>query len=296
MHDKAENGRMKIATSLSMLFDREYRIDACEMLKHLHDAGFAYIDMDFWDWSYDKRSPFIRADWADWVKRIRDCGDELGVTFHQSHAVDIDPFHHPTNREWNDELIRRCIVGSGMMGIDWIVFHCAYAMEAGESEETKIKRNREYITPLLELAAEHGVGIALENTVKRENDLPYAVCAEELCHLVDSFTADNIGVCWDTGHAHCTGLDQYAEITRLGRRLKALHVHDNDGTGDKHTAPFNGTIDWKAFMRGLRDAEYSGILTFEADTIVRNAPDAASKDAACRMMYLIGKHLVEMDA
>lgn len=290
-----KNCGAKVGTSLSMLWGY-FQNDAWDIVKQLHDKGFEYIDMDFWDWCYDKRSPFIGDGWEDWVKRIKECGDELGVTFHQSHSIDSDPFNNPEDREWYDELIRRCIVGSSMLGVKWTVFHCANALEPGESEETKMKRNVEYFTPIVELAAKYNVGIALENMPKRENGIAYATCADELCRLADAIGAPNVGFCLDTGHANCSGLDQYSEIIKMGKRLKALHVHDNDGIKDRHTAPFNGTIDWKGFMRGLREVGYDGVLTYEADTIVRNAPDKASKDAACRMMYHIGKYLLNMEA
>jgi sugar phosphate isomerase/epimerase len=43
----------------------------------------------------------------------------------------------------------------------------------------------------------------------------------------------------------------------------ATHISDNDGSGDQHRTPGNGSIDWKAVMRALREAEYDGLFNLE---------------------------------
>ena len=58
------------------------------------------------------------------------------------------------------------------------------------------------------------------------------------------------------------GLDpEYAAV--LGRRIKCLHVHDNNGSSDQHMAPLTGTVNWGNFCSSLRDAGYDGDLSFE---------------------------------
>lgn len=48
----------------------------------------------------------------------------------------------------------------------------------------------------------------------------------------ERYHAEVLGFCFDTGHANLVGIDFERFITRLGHRLKALHIHDNDGVGD----------------------------------------------------------------
>ena len=49
----------------------------------------------------------------------------------------------------------------------------------------------------------------------------------------------------------------------MGGRIKALHIHDNDGEDDEHLAPFTGSINWPAFCECMRNIGYSGDLSFE---------------------------------
>jgi len=285
---------MHTATSLNLLFDPTYRVDVFEQLRRTANAGFKYIDMNFWDWGHDAQSPFMQDGWEDWVKRIKECGDELGVRFHQAHAMVYDPFRPDDKTEWCAEATRRSVIGAGMLGIDWIVFHGTRRLTPDESDEKVLKRTHAFLDPYVELCVKNNTGMAIENNTYREDNSTYLWNAERLCGLVDDYKTDRVGVCWDIGHAHCSKLDQYKELTTLAHRLKVLHVQDNNGQTDGHTAPFYGTVDWNAVKRALLDIDYKGEFTFEAHMIVRHAPDAPAKNAAMRLLYLIGEHIMEM--
>lgn len=77
------------------------------------------------------------------------------------------------------------------------------------------------------------------------------------------------GFCLDTGHALLVGMDaaEYARV--LGKRLKALHVHDNSGRADEHLFPYMGVADWPRFCAALKENGYQGALNFETFGIFR---------------------------
>jgi len=52
---------------------------------------------------------------------------------------------------------------------------------------------------------------------------------EQLREIVDGVGSEAVGVCLDTGHAHLGG-DVAEWIRALGRRIIAIHLHDNDGS------------------------------------------------------------------
>ena len=54
-------------------------------------------------------------------------------------------------------------------------------------------------------------------------------------------------------------------IRELGSRLQALHIHDNDKHGDSHQIPFSMKIDFNEIAKALKDINYQGELTLEAD-------------------------------
>jgi len=58
--------------------------------------------------------------------------------------------------------------------------------------------------------------------------------------------------------------DQAAFIEAVAPYLKALHIADNDGSGDQHLAPYGrGTVAWKSVLPALRECGYSDLFNLE---------------------------------
>ena len=113
-------------------------------------------------------------------------------------------------------------------------------------------------------------------------------------HL-DAVNDDFFVACLDIGHAEMKGLDATAPdmIRALGSRLQALHLHDNDRWKDLHQIPFAGSIDWNEVVRALRDVDYKGEFTLEADTYL-NAFNAENIEVGVKNLANAAKKLVEM--
>jgi sugar phosphate isomerase/epimerase len=110
-----------------------------------------------------------------------------------------------------------------------------------------------------ELCRRTGVRIALEN-------LAVPGHAHLLGTLLDTYDADYIGLCYDTGHANlmCRRGGSEADIlTSHPERLIALHLHDNEGVRDQHLLPFDGTIDWHDLVSALAGVNYTRPLCLE---------------------------------
>jgi sugar phosphate isomerase/epimerase len=281
---------MNTATSLNVLFDGSFKVSAIDQLKRVNAAGFRFIDMNFWDWSHSPESPFMRDDWTSWVENIKDAGDKLGVTFHQAHAHVFNPFAESDSSANDRKAAERSVIGAGILGVKWVVFH-AQTFEPG-NYELNLKKNNEWLSHYVDLAVKHNTGIALENFTDGKTYKGYCTAASHLIELTDSFKSPNVGNCWDIGHAHIQGVDQYSEIMALGKRLKVLHVQDNNAVSDWHIAPFYGTVDWNVIKNALRDVEYEGDFTFEAHTLIRAVPEDC-KDAALKLLFDIGEHFVK---
>ena len=84
--------------------------------------------------------------------------------------------------------------------------------------------------------------------------------AERIDRINEKYGAEVLGFCFDTGHASLVGIDFEKFILTLGKRLKVLHIYDNDGIADLHQMPFTFTrtrenhpsTDWEGFVRALR--------------------------------------------
>ena len=58
-------------------------------------------------------------------------------------------------------------------------------------------------------------------------------------------------------------------IKALDHRLAALHIHDNDKWHDSHQIPFSMDIDFMPIIKALKEIDYKGYFTLEADCYLK---------------------------
>jgi sugar phosphate isomerase/epimerase len=196
-----------------------------------------------------------------------------------------------------EELIRRSIIASAMLGVKWTVTHPGTVYSAGPDMSVSQKRNLEYYSVHVKTAQECGIGIALENEFEyRSAPYQHMFCASpyELVQLVDSFSdPKHVGVCYDFGHGNLVGGFHRQNLNIIGQRLKAIHVQDNHGLKDEHLMPFHGDIDWEDAMAGLADIDYKGDLTYEIQEFGRYFPNDR-KHLVIEYSLQVGQVLVDM--
>lgn len=269
-----------------------------ECLERCRRAGFRYIDANFCEYGSADR-PLTRDDWEQWCGRLRRQGDALGLRFPISHAPfynvcepESDPISdfYP-GRERQEELVRRAIIASGMLGVKWIVFHAGQVGWDGSYDAARsLEKNLEYFRPHIELAKECGCGIAIENMGMRH----YTADVENLIALVDAFNDPAVGICWDFGHANLTSQRQTDSLRRVGRRLKTTHVADNHGVTDEHIAPYHGNVPWEEILPVLREIGYEGGFNYEIHNQVRNLP-LEMRDAQLKYLYELADYMVNQN-
>jgi len=111
---------------------------------------------------------------------------------------------------------------------------------------------------MIDKAERLGVNIAIENQGCPEK-------TGRAMEMLERFDAPRLGMCYDSGHGNIDrSLGRGVEmLARFGHRLKALHLNDNDGSGDQHRLPFDGTIDWPPLMKQIAQTGYAGPTTLE---------------------------------
>ncbi|MGA8618902.1 MAG: sugar phosphate isomerase/epimerase family protein [Candidatus Sulfotelmatobacter sp.] len=120
-----------------------------------------------------------------------------------------------------------------------------------ESAMTSIEHLRAFAKPL-------GVRILLEN-IPNELSTP-----ERLMEMIQNAHFDDVGICFDFGHAHImSSVNQAFEL--VGKQVCSTHVHDNAKDRDSHLWPGQGTIDWKEAMELLRSAPQTPALMLELE-------------------------------
>lgn len=243
-------------------------------LQLLADAGFEGIDYSMHAYSledplYDMRRQQIAARYRALGAQMR----ALGLTACQLHAL----YPTYTGRPLEDERRFRALLcalwAAQTLGCPYVVVHPALLAASCEERDRQAAwaKSRILFTRLMPVLRECNLKVGIENmflfSQGRYRPTPISTArdlAEYADRLNDIAGEERFVACLDTGHAHLLGLDVARMPRELGSRLRLLHLHDNLRTGDDHTAPYLGSIDWDAFTDALADSGYEGALSLEA--------------------------------
>jgi sugar phosphate isomerase/epimerase len=129
----------------------------------------------------------------------------------------------------------------------------------GESfDERKLEAAMTSVEHLRAFAKPLGVRILLEN-IPNELATP-----DRLVEFIRASHFDDVGVCFDFGHAHLeTSVTEAFEIVKS--HVRSTHVHDNAKDRDSHLWPGAGSINWKEAMELLRSAPHTPPLLLEVE-------------------------------
>lgn len=137
-----------------------------------------------------------------------------------------------------------------------------------ENALSAIEHLRAFARPL-------GVSLLLENI---PNDLS---TPEKLKELIRLLRYEDLGVCFDVGHAHLMSTVHQA-FGILEERIRSTHIHDNKRDKDAHLWPGEGTIDWEQTMQSLRGASQAPAMLLEIE-------GAEGIDVSAKMAEVYGK-------
>ncbi len=226
------------------------------------ETGFDAADLDM-----DMRLlRYHEGDLTPYMEQALADAEQIGIKFELCHL----PFSGGnTTKEDQQALfsarVHRAIDAASQIGVRYAVLHPNTTTIPMRSfcQKEQYDLVMSHLASFVEHAEKVGVNVVIENMrLVSGPTLSHRYCQtpEELCEIADAL---GIGVCWDFGHAHISGLKQSEALSYVGKRLKVLHVNDNFGVDDEHLAPFMGTIDWKDAMHGLALAEFDGLFNYE---------------------------------
>jgi sugar phosphate isomerase/epimerase len=129
--------------------------------------------------------------------------------------------------------------------------HESYEPRKFEAALSSIEHLRAFARPL-------GVNLLVEN-IPNELSTP-----ERLMELIRALHYEDLGVCFDTGHAHIMSSVHQA-MGVLESRIRSTHVHDNQRDRDAHLWPGEGNIDWSQTVQSLRAAPQQPALLMEIE-------------------------------
>lgn len=176
---------------------------------------------------------------------------------------------------------------SASFGVDSITCHVGntppeYAEYSLDHLHTCAIRSLEELLPTAERL---GITIAIENIWFPTNT------PEKLVSMINHFNSDNLGLCYDAGHANLMAKDRGAEDSRPIRAWKdfgpipydthilekmlphiiTCHLQDNHGLQDEHLLPGRGIVDWKHVIDLLKTAPRLKCFQNESSPFSRGA-------------------------
>lgn len=267
-----------------------------ESMKRCYDVGYRVLDINFCQ-SINGRSDLFKDNWQELIEELKEEADQLGVEFSQSHPVFVGGHildHDEEKQERYHEMMRRSMIASSILGVKWAVLHPTQARDTEFDTKANVEENMKMHDEAVNLALKLGVGIAFENMIEGpRTKRRFSSHAGELVELIDAYNDSRIGACWDFGHGNYLYKDQSIALRTLGKRLKALHVNDNDGTGDYHMFPFHGTVDWHKVLPVLAEIGYEGDFTYETHGEFSKLPDSL-RDQVAQAGVEIAKYCVSV--
>lgn len=255
---------MKISTeigSAAKIIGMENAVKMCA------EAGF-----DAWDFSmFDMcrvdgqtgqpiktDSPLAGDNYLEFARKLKRIGNDNGIICNQSHA----PF--PVSAPVIRSYLKRAIECTAEAGGKICVIH--------PNNNHTAEQNAQMYAELLPFARQCGVKIATENMWNWDHGASaptFAACAtgEDFKKHIMAVNDDHFVACLDIGHAQMrtAGGGAVNMIKALGCHLQALHIHDNDLLHDSHQIPFSMDIDFLSILKALKEIDYKGYFTLEAD-------------------------------
>jgi sugar phosphate isomerase/epimerase len=132
-----------------------------------------------------------------------------------------------------------------------------------EFDERKMDAAMTSVEHLRAFAKPLGVRLLLEN-IPNELTTP-----EQLLSFLRTSHFDDVGFCFDFGHAHLAG-DVARAFADMREHIYSTHVHDNSKDQDSHLWPGEGSIDWKQAIELLGSAPNVPPLLLEVEVPEEN--------------------------
>ena len=276
------------------------RFPAKEAYKMIKDAGFEAIDWNLDDsWNYkalekaesfeghcifEKSLPEIMEYYKEELEIIR----ESGLVIAQAHA----PFRpnipgRPDFLDYAISIYKKIVLFCEEIGCKNLVVHGVSMAEyepeltVDKFEEVNMKLYSSLIPELLQT----NVTVCAEtlfctNYVAKgysEGVISNPYLAKDWIDRLNEMAGKEcFGICLDTGHLHLLRKSYRGYIPVVGKRIKALHIHDNSQDGDLHVMPYTGTANWEEFVTELNKIGYDGDVSFETFSQIhkRRVPNA----------------------
>ena len=266
---------MRVGMNL-LLWATEVGPSRRELLTQIRNWGFDGVEIPIF--SPDRR-------------RARDLGlllDDLGlartaVTIVPPEASPIHP--DPSVRSKALEYLKSVVEHCHLAGIRLLAgpMHSPVGFLTGRSRTREEWRwALEILQQTADLARSARITLALEFLNRFESY--FLNCTKDTVEFTAQADRPNLGILYDTYHAHLEEKNVSAAIRTGAGALRHVHISEND-----RATPGEGQVRWRETFDTLKEVEYSGWLVIEA--FGQAIPELAAATCVWRQMFPSEEHL-----
>jgi len=224
-----------------------------DLLERVRRAGFSAIELHgvLPGFNYHNRSE-VRSI-ARWFGDVELPPPSLHLPIERPGEQILSPRHVERQRALDE--VKRCLELCDVMALRFLVLHLG---EPGQAFNPVVFEHA--YTAIAVIQSFAGVRVLLETL---SNDI---ATFERIQDFRKAAQIPNVGICYDTGHGEMDG------------QPDAIHLNDNNGNGDDHLWPFEGSRNWPALVERIVLTEFDGSLILEAhDDRLDRASDSRSR-------------------
>lgn len=251
-----------------------------EAVQRVADAGYDSIDV----WSgrpHAYRHDFTRAQLKDVSRQIAERGLEVSSFLPAFYRYPYS-LSNPNEivRQDSVQYMKECMDNAVALGAPILLIVPGRSLH-GQSHEDAWKRLLDSIDEVCRYGEQYNIKLGVEPINQHACDLINT--SADAMRVVDELQHDNLGIVLDTGHMYLEREAISDALQCVGDRLLQFHVNDNDGKVQQNLVPGDGSFDFPAFLKALRQERFRGTLTVELGYHYTNDPDPAAQESARRL-------------
>src|SRR6185436_4268561 len=169
-------------------------------------------------------------------------------------------YSKPWVRQQTVDYYKRCLDVCAQMGIPRINVISGHMM-SDTTYEQAWKWNHEAFATIADHAAKVKVTPCLHTLTQSESRV--IVTLDDTLRMLKELDRPNVRLQIDTADQNITDPNISDAVRKVAKHLDYVHYSDNDGhgVGLTHNIPGHGSMNWRRFVRELRDSGYRGYLT-----------------------------------
>jgi sugar phosphate isomerase/epimerase len=226
------------------------------VFRQIADAGFSHLH-----WGHQWNTDFIYS--SPEIAEIKKHLNVFGLSLSDTHASSgIEKcWYSPVEYERiaGVELVKNRIFMTAMLGGDAVVLH-PFVLNRKELLPGFREQGLRSLDELESFSKTCGVKIALENLFQADASGIKDIELENidtLDYFFSRFSPDYLGFCWDIGHSIILGEKSFERCAKLAKeRLSVMHLNDNRGDFDQHSAPFTWSDRWEWIAQVIASSPY----------------------------------------